>query len=387
MTAEGLGFAPVRPGFAEFAAAGLDEAAVVRGMLNEGDAVWLIRKLLMPWLEQSYEDAYAATEGADFVFCGLLAYGAKLAALKRGLPWMSFVLQPGVFFSGYDVPTGPQMRVLRGITNVLGPRAASGAMHLFKRATHHWAREELRLRHRLGIPLPRGHTVWDASYSPFGTLGLYSPLLGKVQPDFPPQTEIVGFAAYDSERGGAQTLSPELETFLGTDAPPLVFTLGSVLVHAGERFYDESADAARRLKMRAVLLTGDAVNASRLASDDVFVCRYAPHSQLFPRAAAIIHHGGIGTLSQGLRSGRPQLIVPFWADQPDNAARAIRLGVAAQVPHARYDAQRTSEVLRDLLQSHGVRARAAQAANLMRHEDGAAHAADIILNRLHARRR
>jgi UDP:flavonoid glycosyltransferase YjiC (YdhE family) len=163
-----------------------------------------------------------------------------------------------------------------------------------------------------------------------------------------------------------------------------VFTLGSLVVNSPGNFYRESLVAARSLKRRAVLLAGDQAigELARVDSADVFVCAYAPHSLLFPRAAAIVHHGGIGTLAQALRSGRPQLIVPHFADQLDNAARAARLGVARILPPRRYSGASAGRELERLLGDRGYLARAGKAAESVLTEEGASQAARIVLDML-----
>ena len=104
---------------------------------------------------------------------------------------------------------------------------------------------------------------------------------------------------------------------------------------------------------------------------------YVPHSALLPRAAAVVHHGGIGTSAQALRAGVPQLVVPFFADQHDNAARLGRLGVARSLRRGRYDAARAAGRLRAL--AGGAHAGAvARAADRIAGEDGAGAAAAVI---------
>jgi UDP:flavonoid glycosyltransferase YjiC (YdhE family) len=155
-------------------------------------------------------------------------------------------------------------------------------------------------------------------------------------------------------------------------------------VNSPGSFFRESLAAARALGKRAVLLVGDNALAQYAAcrSPQVHVAAYAPHSLLFPRAAAVVHQGGIGTLAQALRSGRPQLIVPFYADQIDNAARARRLGVALKEAPGRYAADSAVRLLGRLMESPSHRERAARVGQLLSREDGAAVAADLVLNRL-----
>src|SRR5207247_11173968 len=130
--------------------------------------------------------------------------------------------------------------------------------------------------------------------------------------------------------------------------------------------------AAAKLGRRAVLLVGrDRRNlpttplpAGAIAAD------YAPFSEIFPRAAAIVHQGGAGTTAQAMRSGRPMLFVPFAHDQPDNAARVIRLGVARQVSRRQYHAKKVASELRKLLEEPSYAARAQDVGRRVQSEDG-----------------
>jgi UDP:flavonoid glycosyltransferase YjiC (YdhE family) len=102
----------------------------------------------------------------------------------------------------------------------------------------------------------------------------------------------------------------------------------------------------------------------------VFVCDYAPFSEVFPHARAIIHHGGIGTMGQALRAGKPQLVVPFLGDQFDNAERVTRLGVGRWLGQNRYSRSRVARALRELLGLQHFGSRAATVAKSVALEDG-----------------
>jgi UDP:flavonoid glycosyltransferase YjiC (YdhE family) len=92
----------------------------------------------------------------------------------------------------------------------------------------------------------------------------------------------------------------------------------------------------------------------------------------------MVHHGGVGTTSQGLRAGIPTLIVPFAFDQPDNAAHAARLGGSRTLLRAKYHAARVAKELDILLTKPEHTTKAQQAGKLLRRENGAAVAADLI---------
>jgi rhamnosyltransferase subunit B len=105
----------------------------------------------------------------------------------------------------------------------------------------------------------------------------------------------------------------------------------------------------------------------------------APHELLFPRASAIVHHGGVGTTGQALRSGRPMLVVPFAHDQPDNADRMRRLGVARVLYPRRYTHARAVDQLRALLTERTYADRAETVGRIVRAERGVEQACEIIL--------
>ncbi|WP_051038991.1 glycosyltransferase [Chamaesiphon minutus] len=109
---------------------------------------------------------------------------------------------------------------------------------------------------------------------------------------------------------------------------------------------------------------------------------YAPYSQLFARAAAIVHQGGIGTTAQGLRSGRPTLIMPYSHDQPDNAARAERLGGSRTIARENYTIDRAVKELSALLANPSYAAKAAEVGRIVSAEDGVSLAYEAILSRL-----
>jgi UDP:flavonoid glycosyltransferase YjiC (YdhE family) len=381
--AAGVAFHALRPGFDEMQRdLGMDRGQLTRGAIERHD--FLFRRLVLPYLRISYEDMMEATVDADLVLASSLAFGARLAAEKRGIPWMAVVLQPMMFLSSYDPPVIPKAEWLSAVLRRLGPVPTRCAMFVLKRAVNvlfqplHALRADLKLAPTARDPL------FDGQFAEAGAIGLYSRLLGDPQPDYPQPTSIVGFATFDSEDGLARGIDPELDAFLRAGAPPLVFTLGSLVVNSPGRFYHESLGAARALGRRAVLLVGEPalVDFVHFGSKEVFVCAYAPHSLLFPRAAAIVHHGGIGTLAQALRSGRPQLIVPHFADQLDNAARAARLEVARIASPRRYSRASAQRSLARLLGDGRYLARAREVGDSLALEDGAAQASRVVLDTL-----
>jgi UDP:flavonoid glycosyltransferase YjiC (YdhE family) len=126
------------------------------------------------------------------------------------------------------------------------------------------------------------------------------------------------------------------------------------------------------------LTGGFAANVPARVPDGVLLVDRAPHQLLFPRARAVVHQGGAGTTAQALRAGCPMLVVPHSHDQPDNAFRVSRLGVARTLYPKRYTAPRVASELRPLLEEPRYAERAAATAAVVRQEGGAAAAAELI---------
>jgi UDP:flavonoid glycosyltransferase YjiC (YdhE family) len=378
--AEGLDFHPVQPSIAQMLeATGLDEAGLVR-QVAKASTVFIVEKAILPYLEQSFEDLTEAMRGADLVVGSSFAIVARLAAAKLGLPVVSLLLSPCVIFSYEDPPHLPEAPWLPGLRRVLGPRAVEAMVGLGFARLNRLTRPVAELRRRLGLAPLTGDEVIAGPLRADWIAAAYSPVLGPLPREAPPNCEIVGFGFYDSEQGGPPALSQGTAGFLDRGPAPLVFSLGSWNVRAAGHFYEDAAGTAARLGMRALLLVGrdEMARQGALASPDVFVAGYEPHSLIFPRAAAVIHHGGIGTVGQALRAGRPQLVCPMLGDQVDNAERLVRLGVARRLDHRRFSVGRATAALGDLLRDSAIAARAARIGQEVSAEDGPGVVAERI---------
>jgi UDP:flavonoid glycosyltransferase YjiC (YdhE family) len=172
-----------------------------------------------------------------------------------------------------------------------------------------------------------------------------------------------------------------LDDFLNNGEPPIVFTLGTSAVTVAGDFYRTSIEAVRRGGWRAVLLTG-ADPRNHIPPDDVpstvLVAQYAAYSVLFPRSAAVVHSGGIGTIAQTLRAGVPSLVVPHAADQPDNAHRLTRLGAARTIGRHDYSVERVMKELRAVLGQSRYKKRAVEISRQLLTEDGLTRACEAL---------
>ena len=236
------------------------------------------------------------------------------------------------------------------------------------------------LRREIGLPPSPEHPLFEGQFGD-AAIGMFSPLFGAAQPDHPAHTSIVGFAFYDSAAGGPATLADDLREFLNAGTPPIVFTQGTSAVHDADIFVRESLAAARTLGARAVIVLDDeqAPRWSSHASDSILITRLRALLADFSRAMINVHHGGVGTTAQALRAGRPQLIAAYLVDQPDNAARVVRMGAGRSVALKRYRAARVVDELNQLMNDAKYAQRAQAIGSKIAKEDGACAAADIIV--------
>lgn len=339
-----------------------------------------LREFLFPVIRESYDDLLTAVEadgGADLLLTGELAYAGPIVAEKTGVPWASYVLAPFSFFSAYDPPVLPPYPALAK-AQIVVPKMGHAVARFARYVTRKWPEPVYELRRELGMDRGK-NPIFDAKHSEQLVLALFSRVLGEPQPDWPPNTRITGFVFYDGDAGKAE-LPPELEKFLDAGPPPLVFTLGSAAVLDAGDFYEQSAQAAAALNLRAVLLVGnDPQNVPREpVSADICIARYAPYSKLFPRASLIIHQGGVGTTAQALRAGKPMLVMPYSHDQPDNARRMRRLGVAKVVQRKHYTAERAARFIQRLLSNPRYAEQAAAVQHKIMEEDGLKTACEAL---------
>lgn len=339
-----------------------------------------LRNFLFPSLRQTYEDLLRAAtepERADLLLLGELNYAGPVVAEVTGIPWASYVLAPLSFFSAFDPPVlPPYPRLARA------DKAVPGMGRVIKRlarfTTRKWSEPIYELRRELGLP-PGPHPLFDAKHSPYLVLALFSRALGVEQKDWPANTRITGFCFYDADGGNAE-LPLQVDEFLTQGEPPVVFTLGSAAVLAAGKFYEDSARAAIKAGVRAILLIGNDPR-NRLPQslpESICVAEYAPYSALFQRASIVIHQGGVGTIAQCLRAGKPMLIMPYSHDQPDNARRMRRLKVARVIKRDDYKPARVARKIRSILEEPKFARRAQSVARRLANEDGVRTACDAL---------
>jgi len=369
---EDIAFASMRPELESF---GGTKEIVRRLFFSRDGPAFLVKQIFMPHVRESYEDLNRAAQGCDLVVTHPIGFAGPLVAQKRGLPWVSSILSPMSLISCIDPPLigpAPWLKSLRK----LGVAPYRLIFNLVRHLSKRWEAPLHALRAELGLP-PSLPAQFEGQFSPRLNLALFSPLLATPQADWPVNTVMCGFPRYDGRPAAPGDLA-RLQAFLDAGEPPLAFGLGSSAVMIAGDFWQHAVAAAQALKRRAILLTGASPVLPARLPPSIVAFEYVPYSAVFPHSAAVVHQGGIGTFAQALAAGRPQLIVPVAFDQPDNAERAQKLGLARTLPFRKITAARLTHELDALLQEPRYAQNAASVAATIAREDAPRTACDQI---------
>lgn len=368
----GFEFYPMRPDVSPEA----DRELARRIMDAKTGTELLLKEILLPNVRPMYDDLTRAIEGADLFITGEVVFAAKSVHEKTGIKWITTSLAPASFLSAHDPFVPPTAQWLKHF-RFLGSTFYGVMFGMIRRLVKTWLGDYRKFRRELG--LDENHDpVFEEKFSNQLHLALFSKILGKPQPDWHSPTLQCGFCFYDGQNDLGKM--PEgLQEFLDAGEPPIIFTLGSAAVMDSRDFFERSAEAARILKRRAVLLYGIFNEPPKTTLDENIVAfDYAPYSMVFPKAAAVVHQGGVGTTAQVLRAGVPHLFMPYSHDQPDNAARCERAGVARVISRDKYTAEKAADELRKLLSDLSYKSNAVEAKRIVDAEHGTRMACDAI---------
>lgn len=342
----GFDFQAIRPDFNP-------DPEVIKRHYNRQGPENLLREEIFGRVRETYPDLLEATKGADILVVGELLYVAPMVAEKLGIPWVNVILAPTSFLSACDpcvLAPAPGLHWLR----YFGTWPHRMIFAYGRHKTTEWSKPLQMFRRELGLR-PGPNPVFEGKHSPHLVLAMFPRFLAAAQRDWPAATQQAGFP-YFAQPGRPET-EERVDTFLKRGKAPLIFTLGSGVVHIAKNFYQHAAKAAQELDCRAILLLGKNPAPANLP-DTILAVDYAPLESLLPHAAAMIHQGGIGGCAEALRAGIPSLIIPFGFDQPDNAERMRKLGVARVLNRRRISKRTLVANLRILLSDSAMSARA-----------------------------
>jgi sterol 3beta-glucosyltransferase len=171
----------------------------------------------------------------------------------------------------------------------------------------------------------------------------------------------------------------DLVNFLQAGSPPVYIGFGSMPSSKPEETADLVLQALARVGQRAVLSSGWGGLKKENLTDNAIMIGSIPHSWLFPKMAAVVHHGGAGTTAAGLSAGIPSIVIPFFGDQPFWGQRVYELGVGPKpIPRQRLTVEGLVEAIRSAVFNPTINKNAARLGDRIRAEDGVARAVAII---------
>ncbi len=279
-------------------------------------ALW---KIMAEYIRPLFDMLEREVDGETVLVGSLWAFGARLMQEKYGTPYVSVQVSPSTFLSAKLPPVHKRFTIPAALPHAL----RAGLLWAIERGVLDRVCAPALNRERAALGLrPVKHILGHWVHSPQEVLGLFPEWFAPPQTDWPPRVTLTGFPLFDESE--FREIDPELEDFLARAEAPVVFTPGSTLVD-GLAFFRTAAEVLQVLGQRGIFLARQGDPMPPLPSS-ILVRSYVPLSKLLPRARMLVHHGGIGTMSQALAAGIPQLAIPFAHDQFDNAARLERLG-------------------------------------------------------------
>lgn len=281
-----------------------------------------------------------------------LAFGARIAAEVDRLPIATIQLQPAAFLS---VESPPLLRA--GWERFArSPRWLRPAVYALADWHTDWllAGALNEYRAELGLSPPVRRVFQHYALSPKRVVALFPEWFAPKQRDWPPQSATTRFPL--DEQAPAPPLPGPIDEFVSDGECPILFTAGSDNIQAAS-FLSTAVEVSLRLGRRAVLIVPRQDLAPPHLPKTVRAFASTPFRGLFPRCAAVVHSGEIGTVAEAFLAGVPQLVVAMSHDQPDNGARVQQAGVGEYLYPRQFDGTEGAVRLRRLLESSEVAAK------------------------------
>lgn len=314
------------------------------------------------------------SEGADIlIYSSAMILTAPHVAEKLKIPAFPAMLQPYMTPTGDFPPVGVPPLPLGAGYNRFAYKLFEQFVWLFlKGSINTWRRDTL------GLPPyaePSPFSALQRGHLP--TLYGFSPSVLPKPAEWGDHIHVTGYWFLPSEAGWQPPTA--LVEFLNAGAPPVYIGFGSMASNDPQKTATLIRSAVKAAGVRAVVATGWDVAREARTDPDIFVLESVPHEWLFPRMAAIVHHGGAGTTGASLRAGVPTIVIPYKSDQPFWGHRVAQLGVGPQpIPRKKLNADNLASAIRTALNDDPIRQRAKALGERIRAEDGIGEAVKVI---------
>lgn len=350
------------------------ENSEMRELTEKGNFLLLMAKMAKEAEREALrfaEGGLLASQGMDVVLAGIggLFIGTAIAE-KLHMPLVQ----------AYVFPFTPT----KDFSSVLTPKLPT----VFNRLSHHLARQlmwqgfrsadGIARKEALNIPSAPFLGPYDSrSTNNMPVLYGFSPSVISTPSDWNGNTHITGYWFIDETEDWQPPVA--LLDFLKSGPPPLYIGFGSMSNRNPEQTADLVIQALAMTNQRAILLSGWSGLQKTNVSDSILMVDSIPHSWLFPRVSAVIHHGGASTVAAGLRAGVPSIIIPFFGDQPFWGQRIADLGVGTKpIPRKKLTAEKLANAIREVVTNQEMRQRAEKLGKQIQSEDGIKSAVEIF---------
>jgi sterol 3beta-glucosyltransferase len=333
--------------------------------------------LMQPSMERSLADSWTASQGADAIIYSLLAIGGYHIAEKLRVPSFAALIHPARRTRAFPSIAIHEKFSLGGYFNLLTHVAAEQLFwHPFRRLINKWRGQTLGLppAHFFG---PWGQMVKQKSPYLFG----YSPSVVPKPRDWGEWLHVTGY--WFLERPSDWEPAEDLLNFLDSGPPPVYVGFGSTVESDPEVLTDVVPKSLLISGCRGILLDESTGLGGVDLPDSVFTVDSIPHDWLFPRMAAVVHHGGAGTTASGFRAGIPNIVIASQAEMYFWGRRVAALRVGPEsLLRRELSAERLATAISLATGDPGIRERAAALGKRIRAEDGVANAVKAFQERL-----
>ena len=335
--------------------------------------ITMLRKLYSPeGLQTALRDVLAACQGTDGVLYTPLGAAGYHVAEKLGIPRLYLILQPVSRTREYPSVFMPQCNLGAGYNWISHQITEQLMWQTLRVQVNRWRVEILDLD-----PMP----FWgpfdilyeDKAPMIFG----YSQHVVPRPADIPDWHHVTGYWFMESD--GDWSPPAGLIDFLAQEPRPIYIGFGSMSGGVARDLVRLTVESLERSKQRAVLVGGWAEAHEGEFPETVYTCDYVPHDWLFPRVAAVVHHGGAGTTAAGIKAGVPTIVIPFMGDQPFWGRRVYELGVGPEpVRRKGLTAEILAERINQALSDQSIIKESSLLGEMIRAENGVAEAVQQI---------
>jgi UDP:flavonoid glycosyltransferase YjiC (YdhE family) len=371
----GVDFTPLRGDVRKIMAGETGKKFMESGSANPLKSILAMRKMIAPIVTEMTEDLFAACTTSDALVClGVFSAFGRSIGEALGIPVINIEPTPLLPTRSFAAPSWPIQKNLGGLHNYISGLAMLRVVWLWYQPFVN------QFRARRGLPAMRGGDFLQGLRST-PMVGAYSPSIIPRPPDWPDSLHISGYLFLESRETWQPP--PGLEAFLEAGEAPVYIGFGSMTGADPAKLAATAVEALAICGRRGILLTG--WGGLRLDSprENVFILENAPHGWLFPRMAALVHHGGAGTTAEGLRAGVPAVVTPFIVDQRFWGARVKALGTGpAPIPRRSLTAERLAAAIDTALTDAGMKAKAVRIGEAVRAENGLENAVNFIRRHL-----